>query len=72
LRDQAGIILDVTTLKDPEAPFSKVHIYTDAKTDVSSWIEYLARDGMLNVSIGDLSSICEPNESDRETYLPYS
>jgi hypothetical protein len=45
LRDQAGVILDVTTL------------------------EYLARDGVLNVGIGDLSSICEPNESDRESIL---
>jgi McbB family protein len=69
LRDQAGVILDVTTLKDPEAPFSRVHIYTDAKVDVSGWIEYPARDGVLNVGIGDLSSICEPNESDRESIL---
>jgi hypothetical protein len=27
LRDQAGVILDVTTLKDPEAPFEGAHIY---------------------------------------------
>jgi McbB family protein len=69
LRDQAGIILDVTALKNPEAPFSRVHIYTDVKEDVSSWIEYLSRDGVLNVSIGDLSSMSEPNELDRENRL---
>jgi McbB family protein len=50
LRDQAGVILDVTTLKDPEAPFSRVHIYTDAKVISLYRSHKLARKHVWRVS----------------------